>query len=240
MREEAENPSNHGRAAEPKCLRAVGGARCRLCGAHLERTRRPVSLFDRDILTARIERQLRQAVAPARRQEPGDVRGRDRQRADHAAASSAICSRPDARVAPLWFTAAVSLWLWFTVLFANFAEAVAEGRGKAQADTPAPDAHADHRAPAATGRREPRRVSATALRDGRSGRGRGRRADPRRRRGHRGHRLRRRVGDHRRVGAGHPRERRRSLGGHRRHQGALRPHRRPHHRRTRASPSSIA
>jgi K+-transporting ATPase ATPase B chain len=27
------------------------------------------------------------------------------------------------------------LWLWFTVLFANFAEAVAEGRGKAQADT---------------------------------------------------------------------------------------------------------
>src|SRR5262245_6039686 len=27
------------------------------------------------------------------------------------------------------------LWLWFTVLFANFAEAMAEGRGKAQADT---------------------------------------------------------------------------------------------------------
>jgi len=36
---------------------------------------------------------------------------------------------------PLWFTAFVSLWLWFTVLFANFAEAVAEGRGKAQAAT---------------------------------------------------------------------------------------------------------
>ncbi len=35
--------------------------------------------------------------------------------------------------APLWFTGLVSLWLWFTVLFANFAEAVAEGRGKAQA-----------------------------------------------------------------------------------------------------------
>ena len=29
----------------------------------------------------------------------------------------------------------LSLWLWFTVLFANFAEAVAEGRGKAQADS---------------------------------------------------------------------------------------------------------
>jgi potassium-transporting ATPase ATP-binding subunit len=37
--------------------------------------------------------------------------------------------------APIWFTAAVSVWLWFTVLFANFAEAVAEGRGKAQAET---------------------------------------------------------------------------------------------------------
>ncbi len=37
--------------------------------------------------------------------------------------------------APLWFTISITLWLWFTVLFANFAEAVAEGRGKAQADT---------------------------------------------------------------------------------------------------------
>jgi K+-transporting ATPase ATPase B chain len=33
------------------------------------------------------------------------------------------------------FAGLVSIWLWFTVLFANFAEAVAEGRGKAQADT---------------------------------------------------------------------------------------------------------
>jgi K+-transporting ATPase ATPase B chain len=33
------------------------------------------------------------------------------------------------------FILAVALWLWFTVLFANFAEAMAEGRGKAQADT---------------------------------------------------------------------------------------------------------
>src|ERR1700722_10746902 len=29
----------------------------------------------------------------------------------------------------------ITLWLWFTVVFANFAEAMAEGRGKAQADT---------------------------------------------------------------------------------------------------------
>ncbi len=37
--------------------------------------------------------------------------------------------------APRWFTGLVAIWLWFTVVFANFAEAVAEGRGKAQADT---------------------------------------------------------------------------------------------------------
>ena len=35
---------------------------------------------------------------------------------------------------PAWFVLAISAWLWFTVLFANFAEAMAEGRGKAQAD----------------------------------------------------------------------------------------------------------
>jgi K+-transporting ATPase ATPase B chain len=33
------------------------------------------------------------------------------------------------------FDFAIAMWLWFTVIFANFAEAVAEGRGKAQADT---------------------------------------------------------------------------------------------------------
>jgi potassium-transporting ATPase ATP-binding subunit len=37
--------------------------------------------------------------------------------------------------ANLAFTFQIILWLWFTVLFANFAEAVAEGRGKAQAET---------------------------------------------------------------------------------------------------------
>src|SRR5450830_2052602 len=35
--------------------------------------------------------------------------------------------------APVGFIALVTLWLWFTVLFANFAEALAEGRSKAQA-----------------------------------------------------------------------------------------------------------
>src|SRR5471032_3151613 len=37
--------------------------------------------------------------------------------------------------AGLGFSFQINLWLWFTVLFANFAEAVAEGRGKAQAET---------------------------------------------------------------------------------------------------------
>jgi potassium-transporting ATPase ATP-binding subunit len=35
--------------------------------------------------------------------------------------------------ASLWFVATITIWLWLTVLFANFAEAIAEGRGKAQA-----------------------------------------------------------------------------------------------------------
>ena len=34
-----------------------------------------------------------------------------------------------------WFVLSISLWLWFTLLFANFAEAIAEGRGKAQAES---------------------------------------------------------------------------------------------------------
>src|SRR5215831_3910059 len=40
-----------------------------------------------------------------------------------------------AKGAPVGFELQITLWLWFTVLFANFAEAMAEGRGKAQADT---------------------------------------------------------------------------------------------------------
>ena len=35
----------------------------------------------------------------------------------------------------LWFVGVIAFWLWLTVLFANFAEAIAEGRGKAQAAT---------------------------------------------------------------------------------------------------------
>jgi K+-transporting ATPase ATPase B chain len=42
--------------------------------------------------------------------------------------------RPVAGVTNTKFELQITLWLWFTVLFANFAEAMAEGRGKAQAD----------------------------------------------------------------------------------------------------------
>jgi K+-transporting ATPase ATPase B chain len=53
-----------------------------------------------------------------------------------AALTTMIAVRDTIQRAPdLGFTAQITLWLWFTVLFANFAEAMAEGRGKAQADT---------------------------------------------------------------------------------------------------------
>ena len=65
--------------------------------------------------------------------QPGDVRGRDRQRAHHdpVLPGPAVGEPTESVVRRRWSPS----WLWFTVLFANFAEAVAEGRGKAQADT---------------------------------------------------------------------------------------------------------
>jgi K+-transporting ATPase ATPase B chain len=44
-----------------------------------------------------------------------------------------ILSLTGASSEPVWFTGAVSVWLWLTVLFSTFAEALAEGRGKARA-----------------------------------------------------------------------------------------------------------
>jgi K+-transporting ATPase ATPase B chain len=53
-----------------------------------------------------------------------------------SAYTSVAFIRDVAQGRPDWaFTLQLALWLWFTVLFANFAEAMAEGRGKAQADT---------------------------------------------------------------------------------------------------------
>ena len=70
--------------------------------------------------------------------------------------------------APAGFIGAVALWLWFTVLFANFSEAVAEGRGKAQADA----LRRTRRETQAKKLRQPKRdapteiVASTALRQG--------------------------------------------------------------------------
>ncbi|UZG55259.1 potassium-transporting ATPase subunit KdpB [Rhodococcus opacus] len=48
---------------------------------------------------------------------------------------SAVWATVLAIIDPTWFAWAIVFWLWLTVIFANLAEAVAEGRGKAQADT---------------------------------------------------------------------------------------------------------
>jgi K+-transporting ATPase ATPase B chain len=74
-----------------------------------------------------------------------------------------VASTPTAQ--PLWFTAAVSFWLWFTVVFANFAEAVAEGRGKAQAETLRKMRKETVARRLVNGKRE-ERVSASSLRKG--------------------------------------------------------------------------
>ncbi|MEP9378120.1 potassium-transporting ATPase subunit KdpB [Aquabacter sp. CN5-332] len=52
-----------------------------------------------------------------------------------AALVTVLFLRDLAQGAPVAFTGQIMAWLWFTVLFANFAEAVAEGRGRAQAES---------------------------------------------------------------------------------------------------------
>ena len=121
---------------------------------------------------------------------------------------------------PVAFDAAIGMGLWFTVLFANFAEAMAEGRGKAQADS-LRRTRADLVGRRLTPGGGEETIAASDLRAGRRGHGQGGRADPRRRRHHRGDRLGRRVGHHRGVRAGDPGVGRRPLGGDRGHQGPV-------------------
>ena len=97
---------------------------------------------------------------------------------------------------PPWFTGVVSLWLWLTVVFGNLAEALAEGRGKAQAD-----ALRAMRTETVARLRDGGTVAADRARQGRRRRRRGGRGDPGRRHRDRGHRLGRRVRGHRRVRA---------------------------------------
>ncbi len=75
-------------------------------------------------------RVLQEAEPGSHGQEPGYVRDRGR-RGDHHRAH--LHRTPSTQSA--MFLIQITLWLWFTVVFANFAEAMAEGRGKAQADT---------------------------------------------------------------------------------------------------------
>ena len=72
---------------------------------------------------------------------------------------------PTAGSQPLWFTFNVAFWLWFTVVFANFAEAVAEGRGKAQAAFLRRMRQETTARRLTNGKRE-ERISASALRKG--------------------------------------------------------------------------
>jgi high-affinity K+ transport system ATPase subunit B len=95
----------------------------------------------------------------------------------------------------LGFTFQIILWLWFTVLFANFAEAVAEGRGKAQAES-WKKTRTESQAKLVTGSDQPQGRRHRA--------GRSRRQHPRRRRGDRGRRLGQRGRDNRRIRAGDP------------------------------------
>ena len=66
----------------------------------------------------------------------------------------------------LGFELQITFWLWLTVLFANFAEAMAEGRGKAQADTLRRAQERHDRAPRAARRARSRSVPAPRLRKG--------------------------------------------------------------------------
>ncbi len=130
----------------------------------------------------------------------------------------------------LGFTFQIILWLWFTVLFANFAEAVAEGRGKAQAES-LRKTRTESQAKLLAGSGNELSSGIRHQPQGRRHRaGRSRRQHSLRRRGDRRRRLGQRSRDHRRVRARDPRIRRRPLGGHRRHPGAVRLDPRSHHR----------
>ena len=150
-------------------------------------------------------------------EEPGHVRGADRQRPHDVAFVSDLAQ---GQTSEALFSGQISLWLWFTVLFANFAEAMAEGRGKAQAETlrkARTETKARQKLPDGT----IEEVVSSALREGRY---RGREGGT----GHSGgwHRHRRggfgrRVGDYRRVGARHPGIRRRPQRRYRGYDGAF-------------------
>ena len=106
--------------------------------------------------------------------------------------------------APTGFILAIAAWLWFTVLFANFAEALAEGRSQAQAASLRDLKQAVSAKKLALPKfgKDWIATPAPQLKKGRPLFGRNGRCDRRRRRSGRRNRLGRRKCDHRRVGAG--------------------------------------
>ena len=137
------------------------------------------------------------------------------------------------------FTGQVAFWLWLTVLFANFAEAMAEGRGKAQADTLRKTRTEDGRQPG-QGRRRHRGGAGGQTAQGR----RGPASSPAKFIPADGEIIEgvasvdesAITGE---IGASHPGIGRRPFGGHRRYPRDLRLDRRPSHRRSRPARSSI-
>ena len=91
-----------------------------------------LSLWDPALVSSAVAGFVQEARSAPDGQEPGDVRRRGRR-----ACSPRILLIRDlaAGGSSIGFELQITLWLWATVLFANFAEAMAEGRGKAQADT---------------------------------------------------------------------------------------------------------
>ena len=142
--------------------------------------------------------------------------------------------------APAMFIFAITIWLWFTLLFANFAEALAEGRSKAQAASlrGVKTSVAAKKLSAPKARRVGQPGAGRRHAQGRLLPGRGQRGRAGRRRGRGRCRVGRRERHHRRVGAGHPRGGRRLLVGDRRHAPAVRLARREASRPTRARASS--
>ena len=133
------------------------------------------------------------------------------------------------------FVLAIAAWLWLTVLFANFAEAVAEGRGKAQAAALRSMRRHVHARRLVVGRRRPhdrseyQTVEASALRRGDVVLVEANEHHSGRRRGHRGRGFGQRKRGDRRIGARAARGGRGFLLGDRRHARAFRLDRRPRH-----------
>ena len=93
-------------------------------------TRRPLSLFDKALMGAAIIDSLRKLDPRLQWRNPVMFVVYIGSLLTTALWLQALAEHGEA---PAWFIFSISLWLWFTVLFANFAEALAEGRSKAQA-----------------------------------------------------------------------------------------------------------